>query len=186
MLLLMVTEQLKNNDEVLFFNCLWKNNYGSMYKNAYCILSDDTLAEDAVAEAFMGVLRFIPRLMEEDEKYLHSYLNKCARNAACNIAKKRGRINYTELLPEEEDEASYGLGADAFEELCVKISKEKIGEALYSMPPLLRDILVMRFVEECSIAQISQKHNMTAKQVYALIKKAKARFALEYKKRQEK
>lgn len=111
-----------------------------MYKTAYDILGDRTLAEDALAESFEKVIKNLHKIDENNCHQTTSFMVIICRNTAINIYNKQKKhIYHTEELPyEPTDDTYHPEKATVSKEtyaLAVKIIEE--------LPPIYRDVFFM-------------------------------------------
>ena len=64
-----------------------------MYCAAKSVVKNESDAEDAVHNAFLGIAKHIDVLLSADEDKAKCYCIKAAKNAALNIARKNNRTN---------------------------------------------------------------------------------------------
>ena len=72
-----------------FLNELYIEHHNKMLNYAEHILHDEKLAEDAVNEAFMGIIKNVEKIISMDVKKISPYIVISVRNACYNIAKKQ-------------------------------------------------------------------------------------------------
>ena len=70
----------------------------ALYKEAYSILHNETLSEDAVSDTFGKVIRNLHKIDEDASAKTFGYLRKICRNAAKNINKKHNRESLKKKL----------------------------------------------------------------------------------------
>ncbi len=113
-------------------------------------LGDETLAEDAVQNAFIKVFRFIEKIEEIDSPKTRAFLVCITENCCKDISKieYRQRIKQLKLFSEKGYEKQI-LDIDAVEE------KEFVGQ-LDKLPEQLRMVLMLRFYYEMSFDEIGE------------------------------
>ena len=133
MLFLYAMELLTDEKELAQFEQIMNKYRRMMYNSAYGFLLDPTAAEDAVTDAFMGVLRNFDGVKGLDNRELQNYLYKAARNAAISINRKRERLARHEVPLEEYKSYSDIFAEDLYDEIsletCIRkrISKGSTG-----------------------------------------------------------
>ena len=122
-------------------------------------LGDETLAEDAVQNAFIKVFRFIEKIEEIDSPKTRAFLVCITENCCKDISKieYRQRIKQLKLFSEKGDKKQI-LDIDAIEE------KEFV-EQLDKLPEQLRTVLMLRFYYEMSFDEIGQVLGITNQNV---------------------
>jgi len=90
---------------------LYKTHRGAMLGRAQAVLADRALAEDAVHEAFLRIMRHLPRfepLSDNESRYLCLTI---ARNAALNLKRDRGEFSPL-YEAESRDAGDFSLGLE--------------------------------------------------------------------------
>jgi RNA polymerase sigma-70 factor (sigma-E family) len=125
----------------------------ALLRTGYLLVWDPAEAEDLVQECLLAVARRWPRVRKMDHP--HAYARRVLINLALDGAKRRTRYRQ-ELIGDESatlwaraDESSdYRLNA-------VGVRAELI-EALGTLPPRQRAVLVLRYFEDLSEAQVAE------------------------------
>lgn len=76
------------------FEEIYNSFKGNMFNAAFCILKNETDAEDAVSQAFMSIIDKPHLLRSGACTKVHAYLIIAAKNEAKNMRKKRKYIKY--------------------------------------------------------------------------------------------
>jgi len=109
---------------------------------------DQGLAEDAVQNAWIKVIKNFSRVQSVPKEKRGAYLVVIAKNEAVSILRKRSQeIPLEEVIPEERD---------IFED-----SAQPVLEIIQQMSETYRTILEMRFVEGYSAKEIARKLQLT-------------------------
>lgn len=122
-----------------------------MFYTANSVLRNESDAEDAVHNAFLGIAKHIEVLLESDEHDGKCYCLKAAKNAALNILRKNKSIpetvSYDDIidLPDEK----------SFWDMLEKTEYEEILNAVRSMDDIYRDVLYMHLVMDMSVKKIA-------------------------------
>ena len=131
------------------------------------ITSNGDVAEDLAQETLLEAWRHLHELREPERRT--QWLSGIARNVCLRWARKHGRelAHLAEQRPGEETESSglEDLLADDFDlevELERKELVELLDRALALLPPETRTILVKRYVEESSIAEVAAQLGLNA------------------------
>ena len=98
----------------------------SMYYQAYSVLHDTYLAEDAVHEAFLRIIRRIDRISDPSSPKTKAYVKKALHSCAVDIYRKKRRESYnTTALYENEEEKYYDTyDTDAIEAMLEALPKK--------------------------------------------------------------
>ena len=113
----------------------------SMYREARAILHDDQLAEDAVHEAFLRLIRLRSRLGEPDSPAVQRYVRRTLRSAAIDLY-RRCRQDRERCTALEEAEAV----AD-----CFNLPDSSLLALIDSLPDQYAAVIRCRFVRGLSV-----------------------------------
>ncbi len=141
--------------------------YGNMlYRLCLVTLGNESDAEDAVQETFMKLLQKAPEFVNQDHE--KAWLITVASNKCKDILRFRTRHPLWE--PEKE---------------MVSEKKEEdsgILDALMTLPETFRTVLVLYYVEECSIETIAKVIGRTSSAVKMRLQKGRKLLAEAYRK----
>jgi RNA polymerase sigma-70 factor, ECF subfamily len=126
----------------------------AVYTVARCLLSDPADAEDAVQECYLRALRYFDTLQSQAAK---PWLFAILRNLCRDEYERRSRTLPRDVNAEEEATIpQWGEVPDTPEtETFRKLNAEKIRELLAALPGLLREVIVLRDVDNLSYRQIA-------------------------------
>ena len=97
------------NERIVFIQ-LYKAYRQPMMKAAMEILGDLHLAQDAVQEAFLNVMKHVDKIQKLDERHRRGYMLLASRNRARDICRRRKNLVYLEdvqpLLLEQPRESA--------------------------------------------------------------------------------
>ncbi len=118
-----------------------------MYKEAYSILKDSGIAEDAVHQLFIKIMKSIDKINLENDSRTRSFLVIICRNTAIDLYKKRLYLNRNSNsldfdLSDDEDDGPI----DYVEPSKVVIDKEtinKIADEIGKLPEIYRDVILL-------------------------------------------
>lgn len=134
------------------FTEIYSTYYGMMYQVARTITHDDRLAEDALHETFLSLIRDIDIVRTDNPKQLAYYLRMITRNRTVDFMRKWDRRNATSFEALEIDPPDeHKTPEDVF------LTKEKLEEAirkLQRMPEIYSTALIMQ-VQGYSIHEIA-------------------------------
>lgn len=134
------------------FTEIYSTYYGMMYQVARTITHDDRLAEDALHETFLSLIRDIDIVRTDNPKQLAYYLRMITRNRSVDFMRKWDRRSATSL-----EDLEFDLPRDDKTPEDIFLTNEKLADALqslYSMPPSYRTALIMQ-VQGYSIHEIA-------------------------------
>ncbi len=150
--------------------------YGRYEKRAYnlClrILGSEDEAADATQDAFVNVLRRLPKL-EGRELAFGSYLFTSARHACYDLIERRKRAEPTDEPPEPTNGEPGDPEDDPERKLLLEASQEEIRRANAELPERQREVLALRELEELSYDEIAEIMDMNRNSVAQLISRAR-------------
>ena len=151
--------EIKQNGFDIYEDAYYK--YRShLFGVAFNYLKNQSLAEDAVQDAFAAVLS--KRSLEKvDPGKIKAYLSITVSNIALNMLKKESRYS-----GEEPDESLPGID--------LQLEGSETALCLNSLPKIYRDTLIMRFDIGFSPKEIARIQNVKYKTVLARIERGRA------------
>lgn len=120
------------------------------------LTSDRELAEDLFQETWMRVLRRGGQY--NGAARFETWLFAIARNLVIDARRKRTMASLDEMCEGADDERPFEVVSNQptpFEDCLRAENSERVAEALLSMEPLNREVLVLRFHEDLSLADIA-------------------------------
>jgi RNA polymerase sigma-70 factor, ECF subfamily len=147
----------------------------SAFNLAYWILQSREDAEDAVQDAFVRAFRAFDKFAGTG---VRTWLLAIVRNVAYSALEARKRSRNVITLSEE---SSLGNAVDAVSQepspeaaVVIREGQQLLLDALTRLPPIHRDILVLREMEGLSYAEISQITGTTIGTVMSRLSRARA------------
>jgi RNA polymerase sigma-70 factor (ECF subfamily) len=137
------------------------------YRLARWLLRDETEAEDAVQEAYLRAFRNFQSLRGGDSR---AWLLTIVRNG-CYDRLKRGAIYSHTAFEEQTHACDRFLNQESA--LLHREKTEQIRRALESLPAHLREVLVLRELEEMSYSQIAAVANIPMGTVMSRLNRAR-------------
>lgn len=144
-----------------------------MYKEAYQILHDHSLTEDAIHDSFVKVIKNLHKINESNIPRTRSYLVIICRNTAIDIAKAKLPLNQYDYATED---ISYEDSETASDTLDIVIKREtlnEIAEAIEALPLIYQDVFIMRRVHNYSREEIAKILNINVETVKKRLTRAK-------------
>jgi RNA polymerase sigma-70 factor (ECF subfamily) len=146
----------------------------------YRILGSRDDAADATQEAFVSVLRRLPKLEGRDLAF-GSYVFTSARNACYDLIERRKRTEPSEDIPEHATPVvGGGTGADPGDpeddperNVLLEARTEEIRAANMTLPERQREALALKELEELSYDEIAEIMDMNRNSVAQLISRAR-------------
>lgn len=148
------------------FDQLVRDFGGSVYRIALSRTGDDELAQDIFQQTFLLLCEKKPRFSEYEQ--IRVWLIRTAINIAANEMR---RADYIKTMPLNEN-AHISVKDETAFELC---------DLLSSLPPRLRDVTELFYVEDMSISEIAKALSITASAVKTRLYRARAFLSKVYK-----
>ena len=144
--------ELAQRGDTEAFGQLYDNYVTGIFRFIYARVGTTQLAEDLTAETFLRALRSLNTFQWRGKDF-GAWLTVIARNLTNDHYKaRRTRSEFaSDTLP---DRADPGRGPE--EDTLASLSNDELMEAVASLPIDQRDCLLMRFVQELSIAETAQ------------------------------
>ena len=120
-----------------------------MLNRAYEILRDKALAEDAVHDAFMRIIRNTDKLGSADSPRTKGYVVIVTENVANTIYTKSHKQNVVEL--DDAEPAKENVAAQVEGKLTAQLIAQKIA----SMPDKYREVMLLKYLHNMSDKEIS-------------------------------
>lgn len=140
----------------------------TMYEEAYNVLNDSSLAEDAVSEAFVRIIKNLDRISLEESSRTRNFLAIVCRNVAIDIYNKRKR----EIITAAESDYVYPCTP---EDLVIDSeSVSKIMDIVNAMNPIYKDTLILSRIYNMSRADIASIFEISPETVTKRLQRAKA------------
>ena len=148
-MLALYLSQVKSEDEKDKFEKIYLLYRGLMLSRAYDILRDRQLAEDAVHNAFLRILKNIKKLNDSQSPSTKSYVMVVLENVAKTMYAKRKKEKVYELsenIPED---------FDVQRDTEIKLTAEAVAEKLTLLPDKYRDVLLLKFINGLNDKEIA-------------------------------
>lgn len=152
----LVSEYLSGQDKAL--PVLINKHLKPVYRFVFSFVLNESIAEDITQDVFVKVWK---KLKSYNNKYSFStWLFSIARNTTLDYLRKKKDILFSEFENEEGDNIIIDSLADdaplADEALSRIQDTEAFNEILKKLPPLYKEILVLRYTDDLSIEEISE------------------------------
>lgn len=151
------------NGHLESFGALYERYHSPMVALAYSVLGDRDLADDAAQETFAIACQKLGTLRNRDK--FAGWLASICRNVAWSIVRKKvksGSVNFQERVENQNDEES---------------RQEAIRRAVWKLRDADRELIVMRYYDGFSQAQISNVLNISQQAVNGRLIRAKRKIA---------
>lgn len=166
------------------FATLYERYEQRVYNLCLRITGAEDDAADATQEAFLGVLRRLPKL-EGRELAFGSYVFTSARNACYDQIERRRRAEPSDQIPEQATPVGGGVGGggigfnpgdpedDPERNVLQEARTEEIRTANAMLPERQREALALKELEELSYDEIAEIMDMNRNSVAQLISRAR-------------
>lgn len=144
----------------LLYGCMGK----VMLTVAQGVLGDHYLAEDAVQESFLRIIKNIKQYKKGTNGY--AWVCRIVRNTALNMAKSEG-IRQSAVL----DEFSFIADSEnTVDEVTARVLTESLMNSLH--PPIVREMIYMKYFLDMTVREIAKEIGMSKSYVSKEILKA--------------
>lgn len=161
------------------YELLFHSWYPEAYRTAYLITHRRELAEEAVQEAFCHVIRAIGTL--RDPSRLRAWLHAIVTRAAVDAVRREAQARRVSL---EDVDAADGVPAwpaaapaDPEEAALAHLRAEAVLAALAQLPPEFRQVVVLFYYHQLSVAEIAAHLGCPEGTVKSRLARARARLA---------
>ena len=135
------------------------------------ILHDDSLAEDAVQNAFLALLQREESFTDLYSVQTRSFLFTVVRNKAIDLYRSRSAHAAGSLDAEDFPEPE--SGEDILGDLLDREARDRIVACIHALPPMQRTLLEYRYLYEMSEKQVAGFLGITPKQANIAIYRAR-------------
>ena len=153
------TVEAVQNGHLESFGVLYERYHSAMVALAYSVLGDKDLADDAAQEAFAIACQKLSALRHRDK--FAGWLASICRNTARSILRSKGKssaVNFQEDAGNQND---------------TDHRRDVIREAVWKLKPADRELIVMRYYDGFSQAQISNVLDISHQAVNGRLFRAK-------------
>ena len=130
---------------------MYKQYRQRMWYVAYKILEDESLAEDAVHEAFIRIARNLNKIEAMNQLQEKAYIVTIVRNVALTMVKEEANYfdfsEYQDLIVDKKEVEKQVLD---------KMELKAYISAIHQLPEKYRDVLYLYMVQEHSIHEIAK------------------------------
>jgi RNA polymerase sigma-70 factor, ECF subfamily len=134
------------------FATLYRRYLDRVYGYAFYELGDHHDAEDVTERIFLGALRALPDFRDQGSTF-RAWLFRIAHNTIANAHRSRARRR-TEPLPEDFQRAA--PNADPAGQVALADEVREIRRVVAQMPDDRRQVILLRFVDDLSTAEIAE------------------------------
>lgn len=148
----------------------YKNNKNIFLNIAYKYLHNKSDAEDAVQEAFDEIAGNPDNFFCAAQENRVRYMAAVVRNISSNMFNTKNKVTLEEL----DEDAPYDDNQLSFEDSMIgKISRDRLKQFIESLPPIQRDVLILRYLIGFSAEETAEKLNISQSAVKKRLRLAK-------------
>jgi RNA polymerase sigma-70 factor (ECF subfamily) len=149
------------------FEYLYGRYKGLLFSQAWGILRDYMLAEDAVSEAYIRIYRNLHKIEGVDSPRSIAFMVTIARNCALTILRKNSRETVEEALEDTAD--SYDLEVEVLEGM----SAQEVYGALDALDEQAKTIFLLKYAYDLPHSEIAAQTGLTENNVTVKLHRTK-------------
>lgn len=172
--MLMIFFTFANDKEEELFNTIYTSNRyrDAMYKRAYKITNDKYLAEDAVQETYIILIKHISKIDSAYSKRTISYIMTILKNVSLSIVKSQNNKNIKHYDELSKKEIEYIVLKN--EDVLSKDDNFFI-ETLKNLDSELSNLFILKYVYGYSLKEISRTTHLSEKNIGVRIHRGKTK-----------
>lgn len=159
-------QAINDEDDKLKFKQIYCDYKDIMFKKAYSILKSKEFSEDAVHNAFIKIIKYLPKIYEPQDEKTKWYVVVVAENEAKKIYNREHKILQIEL----NDSESKVVLEDYFDD---KIQVEQIKRMIEKLSTIYRVPLSLKYYNELSVKEIAAVLSLSTHAVYKRLERGK-------------
>lgn len=142
-----------------------------MYRIAYAVLHDEGLAEDAVSEAFIRIMRKLSKFSDCEDSKTKAYIVKVIKSTSINIYRKNKR-RYSAEVPIDN-------AIQIEDKVQLTSTQDTINDILCGLNETDRMIVTLRCIEERSWKDVASRLSLTEENVRKRFERTKKRLKMK-------
>lgn len=142
-----------------------------MYRIAYAVLHDEGLAEDAVSEAFIRIMRKLSKFSDCEDSKTKAYIVKVIKSTSINIYRKNKR-RYSAEVPIDN-------AIQIEDKVQLTSTQDTIKDILCGLNETDRMIVTLRCIEERSWKDVASRLSLTEENVRKRFERTKKRLKMK-------
>lgn len=163
----------EKQDEPTRFEQLYLTYRRVMFSAANSVLRDPQLAEDAVQQAFMRVMDHMEKVSEVICPQTKSFMVIIVRNIAINMYNERKRKTVVSFDELSENSPGTVAVAAARDNIAEHVDAAALAQTLAKLPQSYRDVLLLKFDNGYSTAEIAALLSVSEENVKKRIQRAR-------------
>lgn len=152
----MVLYMLENEEGIDKAERLFMKYRDVMYGAALSVLNDIHLADDAVSQSFVKLLKNIDRIDEENEKKTSSYMTVVCKNIAINMVRKNIYLNIDDKMIEKIEDKQNMNTKDPSLIIQEKESFNLLIDYINSMDKRYREVIILKYYHDMENSKIAE------------------------------
>lgn len=153
-----------------------------VYRDIYFLLSDHSLTEDVIQEAFLKAIRKGPSTREDSN--IRAWLRQVSRNTAYDMLRKNKRfrhvIGLTTVSGNEESEEAFVSPLDVEETVERMLRDETLHQALSELKLEYRVVLFLYYIVGLSYAEIAREIGISEQVLTQRLARARKKLAVQF------
>lgn len=159
-------QAISDENDRLKFKQIYCDYKDIMFKKAYSILKSKELAEDAVHNAFIKIIKYLPKIYNPQDEKTKWYVIVVAENEAKKIYNREHKIVQIEF---KDMESNFVL-EDIIESI---IEVETIKNMIAELPDIYKAPMSLKYYNELSVKEIAAVLSMSTHTVYKRLERGK-------------
>jgi RNA polymerase sigma-70 factor (ECF subfamily) len=147
---------IRDDNDHLKVERLYKQYSRLMFSEANKILRDWHLAEDAVQQSFLKIIKSLHKIDEKNCPRTRNFMVITCVNVAKSIYNKKLNFNKLDYVSEDNVADTADTDNDPLDILVDKDSVSRITKAIKDMEPIYRDVLLLKQAHKYSREEIAE------------------------------
>lgn len=152
------------------FEQLFKAYYDSMLRYSNSIIRDEAAAEDVVQEVFIKIAGCIDQIDEIEGSHTKGFLSTITRNCSIDYMRRMNR-EWKQICSLDEELLANDM--DLLDLICKNERDKLLHGEIRKLRAAYREILVMKYEQELSDEEISEKLNISVNNVRVRVFRAR-------------
>ncbi len=153
----------------LNFEVIYQKFHDEIFKRALYILKNQTDAQDAMQETWVGILKNIKKFRDKDESSIRAYIMKIARNQSVSILRNKKR---EDSIVCDMDSIEM-IDDDVLFRICDAQSVEDIVACIKQLDDMYGDVLNLYYFHEYSLKEIAKLLNIKENTAWTRLRRGK-------------
>lgn len=166
---------IENDDDRQFMTNLYLDYYALMKKNAMNIVHDEFVCDDLIHNACIKLIRNIVKIRQLDCWVLASYIVSTIKSVCFDYLKSSDIRELTRSVRLDDNDTQDLEDEDYCIETEVlhKLDADHLMRALEKLPPLYRDVLYFKYLQDSTVEEIAAALHIGKDSVYQYLTRAR-------------